>query len=151
MKVLLVVGDDDARDLLAQVLTADGLAVVAEGRNEAALQRLLADPFDCIIAEVHPTQQGAFNLLYAVREHADGRVADTPFVIVAGRNRPVDRLRAWEAGCDAFMSKPVHIGEIIAAVRESVDRSVNERARHRKETFDAERRKVAEERAAQHR
>jgi DNA-binding response OmpR family regulator len=86
---------DDPDPFLTRHLTSDGFEIVEDGSPDLAL---LADP--TAVAEFR------------------SRYGDVP-VIVLGRpdSDTVDRVRAFERGCDDFVSRPFDYEELLARIR----------------------------------
>lgn len=147
LDVVLVVSDDNSREVLARLLANEGLRVryEADTRNVA---KHLANGCDCVVVEVLPGTEAGFDNLKAIRDHRDESVADAVVVVSSERDRAVDRLRAWEGGCDAYLAKPYHVRDLAQVIGEAVERPDKQRLKYRKERFDAERRRIAEEKAS---
>jgi CheY-like chemotaxis protein len=119
LKVLAV--DDNPVNLLVldQLLTAFGHMVVkAEGGPEA-LARLAAEAFDLVMLDIHMPGMSGFDVLEALRasggpNRAVPAIALTADVVSGGRERYLS------AGFAEHASKPIQIGELMAAVARAV-------------------------------
>jgi DNA-binding response OmpR family regulator len=143
LRVLLVSTDEDRRILMEAALAEAGYEVITESNQAGALKRAHDDSPDAVVVDITPGHDGAFHLLHGVRDSATGKVAEIPFVVSAGRDRAVDRIRAWESGCDAWIPRPHHMRDVLDALSGLIELAPAKRSRHRAEKFEEERRAVS--------
>jgi DNA-binding response OmpR family regulator len=103
--LLLAEPEAATRGFLERHLRQDGFEVV-EAQDGDALELLELTQPDLVLA--------ADSLAADLR----GRIADVP-IIVLGRpdSDPVDRVRAFDGGCDDYVSRPFHYEELLARIR----------------------------------
>jgi DNA-binding response OmpR family regulator len=103
--LLLAEPEAATRGFLERHLRQDGFDVV-EARDGDALELLELMRPDLVLA--------ADSLVADLR----GRISDVP-IIVLGRpdSDPVDRVRAFDGGCDDYVSRPFHYEELLARIR----------------------------------
>jgi two-component system KDP operon response regulator KdpE len=126
----LVVDDaEDVRLLLAHVLTEAGFVVTEAASGPEGLARLADGPVpDVVVLDVQMPDLDGWDTLASIR----GGVAPTVAVIVCSvKAGPEDRRRAWLLGCDAYVSKPFDVADLIAEVRAVQARSLEERVAER--------------------
>ena len=83
-KRLLVVEDNPAEQLsVTELLAHDDIDIETVGSGTEALERLKADPADCVVLDLRLPDMSGFEVLE--RLHADGALADTPVVVFTGR------------------------------------------------------------------
>jgi DNA-binding response OmpR family regulator len=117
---ILVVEDHRAtRTFLADNLTADGYELVeAECARDAI--RLLATRYpDLAIVDLGLPDRDGLELLREVRDAdrlAGGVDPDVPMLVLSGRSGELDRLRAFDRGCDDFLAKPFSYPELHARI-----------------------------------
>jgi two-component system cell cycle response regulator DivK len=118
-KRLLIVEDDEFnRDLLVQIFEdAYDLAVAADGGAAVALAFRTAP--DLILMDVALPGLNGLVATRAIR----ARQPLVPIVAVSSSVMPDDRKRAIDAGCDAFVAKPIDD----LSLRELVNRLVERR------------------------
>jgi two-component system, cell cycle response regulator DivK len=115
--VVLVVDDHvDSRDLMAAVLQEVGVAIAEAGTGSAALERVAMEPrpslimIDLSLPDRHGTE--------VVKQlKADAAVRHIPVVALSASVMTSDKEAAAEAGCAAFIEKPVLPDEVVALVR----------------------------------
>jgi two-component system, LuxR family, response regulator FixJ len=114
--VHLVDDDDAVRDAVGVLLRTRGLAVRDYASAEAFLAGAPAEARGCVLTDVQMPAMSGLDLL---EQMADRRLS-LPVIVMTGR---ADRRMAVEAvrqGALAFIEKPFHPDEILAAVRRAM-------------------------------
>jgi CheY-like chemotaxis protein len=111
-KRLLIVEDNDLnRDLLVQLFEdAYELELTADG--ESAIAAAAAGNADLILMDVALPRLSGLDVARELR--AAG--ADLPIIAISAGVMEGDRKRALEAGCDAFVGKPIDAAALIDLV-----------------------------------
>jgi len=134
---ILVVEDDPAtRAFLADNLIADGFLVAGAPGVRKGLELLGTAYPDLVLVDVHLPDGSGLELVRTVRAAeslGSGVDPRTPMLVLSGRAGELDRLRAFEQGCDDFLPKPYSYPELRARVnallRRADDRPVRARLR----------------------
>lgn len=110
---LIVEDDDDARELLAEVLGLAGAKTttassVAEARDQLGRARP-----DVIISDLGMPHEDGYDLIRFVRTEYG---AGIPVVALTAWTRERDRARTAESGFNGHLSKPVNPSELVAMV-----------------------------------
>ena len=115
--IVLVVDDHvDSRDLMAAVLQEVGVAIAEAGTGAAALERVAIEPrpslimIDLSLPDRHGTE-----VVKALK--ADAAVRHIPVIALSASVMPSDKDAAAQAGCAAFIEKPVLPDEVVAMVK----------------------------------
>jgi len=118
--VVLVVDDnDDTRAMYAHLLTAAGFEVKLAANGDEALAAAAEGPGVIIMDLAMPGLNG----WEATRRLKTGeRTKDIPIIVLTAHSLDHYREVAVAAGCDAFLSKPCSIDELVAAVRRALER-----------------------------
>ena len=88
-------------------------------------------PFNASILNLTVAGSGGnLKVLDAIRTNPDDRVSTARVVLCSPGG--TNRLFAWESGVDGFMAGPFHVDELLAEVREVVERPESDRRTHRR-------------------
>lgn len=116
LRVLLVEDSLVTREMERRLLEDAGFDVVTATDGTQAIDRLTASRFDCIVTDIEMPEMDGFELTREVRRAA--HLAQLPVVVVSTHDRPEDRLRALQAGADAYLSKQrLDAMELVGVVR----------------------------------
>jgi len=111
-RLLIVEDDPEMRDLLRKVLEKEGYRVSVSGDGHQALIAFDRETFDLVVTDMLMPCDGGLELLEAVhRTHPS-----LPVIIVTAFGDWHSYSRALELGAAAFISKPLRMAELIAAV-----------------------------------
>ena len=121
-KILVVDDKEDSRRLVRKVLTPRGYAVVEAASGEEAIHMSLTELPDLILMDVR--LPGGIDGLEATRRiKALSQLTHVPILAVTASVRPEDAQKALDAGCDAFVRKPIEIDELPKLVAEHIRRA----------------------------
>jgi two-component system OmpR family response regulator len=114
---LLIVEDDgEMRDLLRKVLEKEGYRVSVAGDGREALAVFARETCDLVVTDMLMPHDGGLELLDAIHQ-----VHPTlPVIIVTAFGDWHSYSRALELGAAAFISKPLRMSELIAAVHNAL-------------------------------
>jgi len=118
--ILILEDHQPTRAFLADNLAADGYGVL-EATCKSEAQGLVETAFpDLAIIDLGLPDADGLELIRRVR-HSD-RVAgrldpDLPMLVLSGRTSELDRLRAFDRGCDDYVTKPFSYQELRARMR----------------------------------
>ena len=101
--------------LLQSVLVPEGYEFQGAENGEAALGQVAQDPPDLILLDIMMPKISGFEVLQKLR--ADEKTRLIPVVMVTALRETKDRVKALEAGCDDFISKPFDKVELLARVK----------------------------------
>ncbi|BAZ45187.1 two component transcriptional regulator, LuxR family protein [Chondrocystis sp. NIES-4102] len=114
---LLLVDDEPGirESVQAYLEDNEGWTVTVASNAEEALQTIEAQIPDLIISDIMMPQVNGYQFLHKLRE--DPRYRSIPVVFLTARGMTSDRIQGYEAGCDAYLSKPFDPEELEAIVR----------------------------------
>ena len=113
--ILCVEDNEDSRALYAAFLSRAGFRVVEASNGAEGLERARALSPDLIVLDITlPVMDGA-QMLAELRGDG-GRAADVPVIVVTGQSFPGNWRDAIDRGCDAYLTKPCPLGDLLAAV-----------------------------------
>jgi len=89
--------------------------VTAASNAQEAWQKIEEGVPDLIISDIMMPQVSGYEFLAKLRE--DPRYRSIPVVFLTARGMTSDRIQGYEAGCDAYLSKPFDPEELEAIVK----------------------------------
>ena len=119
--ILLVEDNADNRDIYTTILRHHGYQVVeaTDGETGVRLARELIPAV--ILMDVTMPGMDGWEATRLIK--ADPATAAIPVVALTAHAMAEDRRRATEAGCDAYLSKPVEPSRVVEEVRRQVERA----------------------------
>jgi len=111
--VLLAEDNADARDLLQTALELHGYRVTSCEDGETAVHRALAEKPGTMIVDLGLPRKDGYQVARDVRA-AVGR--EMRLIALTGYGQPDAKVRAADAGFDAFLTKPVELNDILRAL-----------------------------------
>lgn len=134
--VILVVDDQPQNnELLEAYLAPQGYEIVKAASGAEALEKLAHNPIDLILLDIMMPRMSGLEVLEKLR--ADEKTKAIPVVMVTALKETEDKVKALEAGCDDFISKPVDKVELLARVKSILKISYYLRQLDEKEKFKA--------------
>ncbi|GGA30867.1 DNA-binding response regulator [Okeania sp. KiyG1] len=121
-KILLVDDEPGLREAVQAYLEDSGFDVnVASNANQGwdILQSYLPD---LVITDIMMPQIDGYQFLQKLRE--DPRFKALPVVFLTAKGMTTDRIQGYQAGCDAYLSKPFDPEELVAIVENLLERRV---------------------------
>jgi DNA-binding NtrC family response regulator len=114
--LLIVDDDEEMRDLLRKVLEKEGYHVSVASDGREALAVLARGTFALVVTDMLMPYDGGLELLETLH-----RIHPTlPVIIVTAFGDWHSYTRALELGAAAFISKPLRMSELIAAVHNAL-------------------------------
>lgn len=108
--VLVVDNDPDDLNLLTDTLSGDRYHVRPVTSGPEAIKAAKRRTPDLILLDLVMPEMDGFEVLDEIRQ--DPRLADTPVIVVSGKDADEDKVEAFKAGAVDFVTKPYHIPEI---------------------------------------
>jgi two-component system cell cycle response regulator DivK len=118
-KLILIVEDqEDNRRILRDLLTSTGYRVIEAVTGEEGVASAETHRPDLILMDVQLPGLDGYEATRRIK--ANPALSQTPVIIVTSYALSGDDVKAFEAGCDAYVSKPFSPRELLAKVREYV-------------------------------
>jgi len=115
---LLVVDDDaESREVVAEALQAEGYTVTTAGGGQEALGLVKERVYDVVVSDIRmPDLDGLF-LLRELREAAP----DVSVILMTAFGTVEAALEAIKDGAYDYVSKPLHLDELLITVRRAIE------------------------------
>src|SRR5579862_5424496 len=113
----ILIADDQAanRELLEELLTAEGFKVASVATGGAALEALAKNPIDLVLLDVMMPTLTGFAVCEKIKANPDTYLI--PVVLITALSDKQDRIEGIRSGADDFLTRPVDRTELLARVR----------------------------------
>jgi len=118
MRVLVVEDDKNLREQLSAALGDAGYSVDTADNGEDGQFLGETEPYDLAILDLGLPKVDGLSVLKAWRK--DGRTM--PVLILSARDRWSEKVEGLDLGANDYVTKPFHMGELLARVRANVRR-----------------------------
>ena len=118
---ILVVEDSDViRESIRRNLEMAGYHVVAVPDGSEGLRQAMQERFDLVSTDVVMPNMDGYELTRRLRALPEYR--DVPILMVTSRGERIDRIRGFDAGVDAYLTKPTDARELVRIIRQHLGR-----------------------------
>lgn len=120
IRILLIEDDSETRKLIAAALGFEGFEVERAPDGPTGIR--LAHNFipDLILCDVMMPGMDGYSVLTTLR--ADPALASIPFIFLTARGEKHDLRQGMVSGADDYLTKPVAIDDLVAAIRSRLAR-----------------------------
>jgi two-component system KDP operon response regulator KdpE len=117
----ILVVDDEAsiRRALHTTLSTLGFDIEEASGGEQAVSFVRTERYDAALLDINMPGMGGIAACRAIRRLSPR----LPILMLTVRDNPDDKIDALDAGADDYVTKPFHVGELMARVRSAVRRS----------------------------
>jgi len=116
-KTILVIEDhEDNRRIMRDLLTSAGYEVIEAVTGEEGVTAAETHRPDLILMDVQLPGLDGYEATRRIK--ANRSLQKVPIIIVTSYALSGDDVKAFEAGCDAYVSKPFSPRELLAKIRE---------------------------------
>lgn len=124
--LLLVDDEPGLREAVQAYLEDSGFAVDVASNAREGLDLARQKLPDLIITDIMMPQVDGYQFLKQLRE--DPQFKALPVVFLTARGMTSDRIQGYNAGCDAYLSKPFDPDELVAIVKNLLEKQSANRA-----------------------
>ncbi|MGB9716457.1 MAG: response regulator [Thermodesulfovibrionales bacterium] len=114
-KILVVDDNNDSRELVVKVLKNKGYEMIEAIDGEEALEKAIAEKPDLILMDISIPKINGYEVTKRLKSIEEFK--DTPVVALTAHAMKGDRVKALEAGCEGYISKPINVRELPEQVR----------------------------------
>jgi DNA-binding response OmpR family regulator len=115
--ILLVDDDKDQCELLSYILLMEGHTVTTAKNGNEAIKRFHRQVPDIILLDLIMPEADGIEVCWRLRAFSN-----IPIVIMSGSDRELNILRAFEAGVNAYVTKPFTISELFCCIETLLSR-----------------------------
>lgn len=113
---ILIIDDDDAvRTLLERVLRKEGYAVLSARNGIEGLELVRKFKPALVISDWLMPQKNGIEVCQDIKGNPE--LQTTYFILITSLKEMSNHIQGLDAGADDFLTKPVHLGELLARVR----------------------------------
>ena len=120
-KILLVEDNEMNRDMLSRRLAKRGFDVVVALDGSSGAAAAAAEQPDLILMDISLPDMDGCEVTRLVR--AQPATASIPIIALTAHAMETDRIRALEAGCQDFDTKPVDLARLLAKINALLSRN----------------------------
>jgi two-component system, cell cycle response regulator DivK len=118
-KVILVIEDqEDNRRIMRDLLTTKGYDVIESVDGLDGVKTAETRRPDLILMDIQLPGIDGYEATRRIK--ANPEIRGTPIIVVTSYALSGDDVKAFQAGCDAYMAKPFSPRELLAKVREYI-------------------------------
>ena len=118
-RVLIVDDDASIRKALHTSLSGLGFEIEEAVGGEQAVSLVRSEHYDAAVLDINMPGMGGIEACRRIRRLEP----QLPILMLTVRNDADDKIEALDAGADDYITKPFHVGELMARVRAAVRRS----------------------------
>ncbi len=104
------------QQLMKKVLEKNGHSVVLARNGREALEAWVSQAFDVILMDVQMPEMNGLEAAASIRRTESGTGRHTPIIAMTAHAIKGDREHCLECGMDAYISKPMHVHELLAVL-----------------------------------
>jgi CheY-like chemotaxis protein len=116
IRILVVEDEPDTCDFLERFLTGYSAEVVIARSAAQALARFKEVNFDIVVSDIGLPDVDGYDLMQRIRSLPVRAGGATPAIALTAYARTEDRTRAFRAGFQAHLAKPIEPAELVATI-----------------------------------
>ena len=120
-RILVVEDDQQICRWLTRVLESVGHEVTAVGLGALAIRDATATRPDLVILDVNLPDTSGLQVCQLLRTLYDRSVM--PVLMFTGMSQPIDQLKGFAHGADAYLTKPCEIDDLVGTVGSLLERA----------------------------
>jgi DNA-binding response OmpR family regulator len=113
----VLVVDDHAPtvDVIRDALAPQGFEVISAVNGAECLAAVAQEEPDLVILDIHMPVLNGLDTLRLLRQGVGED--NLPVIMLSGRGHFADVRKAWKRGADIYLTKPIRVGAVVAAVK----------------------------------
>jgi len=126
-RVLVIDDEASFRQVIVKFLSKQGYQVAAAADGRAGVALAAETPPDLILCDLNMPGMDGYGVLAELRRIP--RLADIPLIFLTGQSQPSQVRQGMNLGADDYLTKPVELEDLLAAVRVRLGRRQDQRQR----------------------
>ena len=118
-RILVVEPNRSNLGVIARRLSEAGYRVTTADSGASAIAELYRFPIDLVLAELNMPRMTGAELARAIRGEVQWN--DIPVMLITGKSKPADAVRAYGAGADDVILKPFHFEVLLARIERRIE------------------------------
>lgn len=110
MKILIVEDEYKLADAIRSVLKKENYDTTIATNGEDGEYEALTDTYDLVILDVMLPKKDGFEILKEMKNNG----IDSKVIMLTAKSHIDDKMKAFNLGCDDYVTKPFHMDELIA-------------------------------------
>jgi CheY-like chemotaxis protein len=121
-RILVIEDNADTRELVSFLLSKAGYIVMAAQDGRAGRALAISEIPDAVVLDLGMPVIDGWELARLLKSNPDTQAIR--IVALTGRVTPADRMRALDAGCDAYLTKPLDLDLLLTTMRDLLETPV---------------------------
>jgi two-component system, chemotaxis family, chemotaxis protein CheY len=112
-RVLIVDDGMTMRMFYRDVLEAEGFEIDEAVNGLEGVERVMAETFDLLVVDVNMPKMDGYEMIRTIRK--DDSLRRVPVLTISTEDKEQDALKAYNAGANFYLTKPVRPADLVAA------------------------------------
>ena len=121
MKILIIEDEEALADAIKESLEKEHFDVFTVNNGIDGEDEALTGLYDLILLDIMLPKKNGFEILKTLKEEK----LKTPIIILTAKSEMDDKLNGLENGADDYITKPFHMKELLARIKNIIKRSSN--------------------------
>lgn len=115
-RILIVEDQEDNRTIMRDLLTTAGFTLIEAIDGEEGVKLAASEHPDLILMDIQLPGLDGYEATRRIKANPD--LSAVPLIVVTSYALSGDDVKAFEAGCDAYVTKPFVPRQLLAKIRE---------------------------------
>jgi two-component system cell cycle response regulator DivK len=120
-RILIVEDNEDNFQLVRFLLERDGFEVISAVNGKEGVETAMREKPDLILMDLSMPEMDGWTAAQKIK--AEPETKAIPLLALTAHTLPGDRMRALEAGCDGYISKPINVEYLIKTVSSAIGKA----------------------------
>lgn len=121
MKILIIEDEYSLADAIAETLKKEGFDIQIITNGKQGEYEALTNIYELILLDVMLPKKDGFAILKSLKKEK----IKTPIIMLTAKSEIYDKLNGLENGADDYITKPFHMRELVARVKNVLKRTTN--------------------------